>query len=62
MATVKRRKIDNETSLVAEKKHVAKLAAPTSASSSPEPAVETAPKENANKEPAKTFKDLVKYP
>lgn len=62
MSSAKRRKVDNKlpSGLLENKKHVAKELAPTSASTSPEPAGEEEPKEKIEEEATKTFKDLVR--
>jgi ATP-dependent RNA helicase DDX47/RRP3 len=58
MSPVKRRKVDGDVpSGLLKKKHVVKETSEASASSSPEPA--SAQKEQAEKEPVKSFKDLV---
>jgi hypothetical protein len=59
MSSVKRRKVDSEVpSVLLKKKHAVKEIPQASASSSPEPAA-SPPKEQAEKEPVKSFKDLV---
>jgi ATP-dependent RNA helicase DDX47/RRP3 len=59
MSSVKRRKVDSDVpSGLLKKKHVVKEISQASASPSPEPAA-GAPKEHAEKEPVKSFKDLV---
>ncbi|KAH8743694.1 P-loop containing nucleoside triphosphate hydrolase protein [Hyaloscypha finlandica] len=60
MSSAKRRKVDSEvpSGLLENKEHVTKELAPTSASTSPEPAGEEEPKEKIEEEATKTFKDL----
>jgi hypothetical protein len=62
MSSAKRRKVDSEvpSGLLGNKEHVAKELAPTSASTSPEPAGEEDPNEKIEEEATKTFKDLVR--
>jgi ATP-dependent RNA helicase DDX47/RRP3 len=60
MSSVKRRKVDNDVpSGLLRKKHAVKEAPKTSTSSSPEPPTDVATKEQAEKVPVKSFKDLV---
>jgi ATP-dependent RNA helicase DDX47/RRP3 len=59
MFSAKRRKVDSDVpSGLLKKKHAVNEIPQASASSSPEPAA-GAPKEQAVKEPVKSFKDLV---